>query len=497
MGEDGHDQPAGKRVMTDNIIFASIVVALEAFILVIYAIWFKFIHDEAEAAKEVVMYPYMRDVSVMIFFGFGFLMAFLRRAGFTAIGYSFFLAAVVCQYSVVLDHFFAELGQSTPGFDYRREVGVENMLNGLFCAGACLISFGAIIGKVSPLQLLVLIIVEPFFYWLNFFVGYIKLEAVDIGGGMFIHTFGCYFGLAACWWLTTKKSHGHPDNCSCYSSDVFSYAGTIFLWIMWPSFNGVLGADAEEQNRAFFNTFISLCASTASTFVVSRLVSGHRFDCVHIQNSTLAGGVVMGVAAGLDMHPSAPVGIGFVTGAISVLGYKYLTPLLSRVGIQDICGIHNLHGMPGVLGSMVAMWATLGLAYDSNTYEETFPRGRGQAGIQAAATAISILIGLGSGFFCGFLMWLVGKLNPIKRADLFNDRQDWHLPSDYEYVVVKDEDDNTVEMDEMNGASGSHIRALKNRQVGKAVPAEEGTHPKYSRTGTQVLDRRDSDSESD
>jgi ammonium transporter Rh len=98
----------------------------------------------------------------------------------------------------------------------------------------------------------------------------------------------------------------------------------------------------------------------------------------------------MGVAAGLDMHPSAPIGIGFVTGVISVLGYKYLTPFLSRFGIQDICGIHNLHGMPGVLGSMVAMWATLGLSYDSNEYEELFPRGRGQAGIQAAATAISI-----------------------------------------------------------------------------------------------------------
>lgn len=64
--------------------------------------------------------------------------------------------------------------------------GVENMLNGLFCSGACLISFGAFIGKVSPLQLLVLIIVEPFFYWLNFFIGYIKLEAVDIGTSPYI-----------------------------------------------------------------------------------------------------------------------------------------------------------------------------------------------------------------------------------------------------------------------------------------------------------------------
>jgi hypothetical protein len=75
------------------------------------------------------------------------------------------------------------------------------------------------------------------------------------------------------------------------------------------------------------------------------------------------------------------------------------------------------------------------------------------------------VLGLSSGFFCGFLMWLVGRLNPIKRADLFNDRNDWHLPSDYEYVVVKDEDDNNVEMEDISGISGSHIRALKSKQV--------------------------------
>jgi ammonium transporter Rh len=85
MGEEGHE-PASKRVISDNVIFASVVVGLEAFFLIIYAIWFEFVTDPADAAKEVVFYPYFRDISIMIFFGFGFLMTFLRRAGFTAIG---------------------------------------------------------------------------------------------------------------------------------------------------------------------------------------------------------------------------------------------------------------------------------------------------------------------------------------------------------------------------------------------------------------------------
>jgi hypothetical protein len=85
MGEDGHE-PASKRVISDNVIFASVVVGLEAFFLIIYAIWFEFVTDPVDAAKEVVFYPFFRDICIMIFFGFGFLMAFLRRAGFTAIG---------------------------------------------------------------------------------------------------------------------------------------------------------------------------------------------------------------------------------------------------------------------------------------------------------------------------------------------------------------------------------------------------------------------------
>jgi len=70
-------------VWTDSGLFVFSAICLETFILIIYAIWFEF-EDNATAA--VAFWPYARDVSIMIFFGFGFLMAFLRRAGFTAIG---------------------------------------------------------------------------------------------------------------------------------------------------------------------------------------------------------------------------------------------------------------------------------------------------------------------------------------------------------------------------------------------------------------------------
>lgn len=53
--------------------------------------------------------------------------------------------------------------------------------------------------------------------------------------------------------------------------------------------------------------------------------------------------------------------VGLAAGTLSVLGYKYLTPYLDRtIGLGDTCGIHNLHGMPAILGGLVAGLASLG-----------------------------------------------------------------------------------------------------------------------------------------
>jgi ammonium transporter Rh len=48
--------------------------------------------------------------------------------------------------------------------------------------------------------------------------------------------------------------------------------------------------------------------------------------------------------------------IGIIAGAISVIGYAFIQPRLQRLtGGVDTCGVHNLHGMPGVFGGLVAM----------------------------------------------------------------------------------------------------------------------------------------------
>lgn len=56
--------------------------------------------------------------------------------------------------------------------------------------------------------------------------------------------------------------------------------------------------------------------------------------------------MVAPVVADLQMYPATAMAAGCVAGAVSTVGFIYLSPLLWRhLKIQDVCGIHNLHGM--------------------------------------------------------------------------------------------------------------------------------------------------------
>ena len=94
---------------------------------------------------------------------------------------TFLISAFVVQWSIILEVVFTAFDDNLDMFSERVPIGIPHVLNGLFCAGAVMISFGAILGKVTPLQLVVLAIIEPVFFWLNFFICDLKLHAVDVG----------------------------------------------------------------------------------------------------------------------------------------------------------------------------------------------------------------------------------------------------------------------------------------------------------------------------
>ena len=67
--------------------------------------------------------------------------------------------------------------------------GCCRVLEGGLCAATVLVTFGVLLGKVNPFQLLVLGLVETVLFAINCHIGYSVLGAVD-AGSIFIQSVG-------------------------------------------------------------------------------------------------------------------------------------------------------------------------------------------------------------------------------------------------------------------------------------------------------------------
>lgn len=192
-----------------------------------------------------------------------------------------------------------------------------------FSAAVVLISFGALIGKVTPVQAVLLTLLEVPASVGNEWLVKTKLEVEDIGGSIVVHVFGAVFGLAAAKVLFKKQWLQSEHHGSIYHSEVFTFVGTAFLWVFWPAFNAVNLVGAE-RNRAIINSYVALIGSAIAAFVASQgLNKQRRFNIRHIASASLAGGVALGATANVIQHPWAAWVVGSLAGVIAITGFQF------------------------------------------------------------------------------------------------------------------------------------------------------------------------------
>lgn len=177
---------------------------------------------------------------------------------------------------------------------------------------------------------MLLVTFEAFMYCLNAVIVLVFMDCHDVGGAMTIHMFGAFFGIAASFSFQPKKAFKDERgvNGGNYNSQFFAMLGTVFLFMYWPSFNGILATGLARQ-RAIVNTGLSITSSVLSSIFVSRAYL-QKIDMEVMLNATLAGGVMMGAAADILFWPGFVIGAGAVAGIVSSCGYLFLTE-----GIRD------------------------------------------------------------------------------------------------------------------------------------------------------------------
>jgi ammonium transporter Rh len=401
----------------------TLFICLEIVVIVLYGVFTTYDADGhplkadsfADHSQKTISryYSFYQDIHVMIFIGFGYLMTFLKSYSWSAVGFNFVIGAWVLQISVLLLGFWSRVFSGV--WVGRIEWGIETLINMDFRAATVLISFGAVLGKLHFTQYLAMATIETVLSCMVTVIGMNHFVIEDVGGGIFIHCFGAYFGLA-CAIVINSREKGHFNNPKCkagYRSNTFAMLGTIFLWMFWPSFNAAL-VYGQSQLRAIVNTLISLTGSCITVFLLGPFFKSGKFSMTDVINATIAGGVMIGSSADVILYPWAALLIGCLAGLLSQIGFNIIGPFLERkFNMHDTCGVHNLHGMTGIVAGIITaiVAGTLKPQEYGATFGQDFPKLASgertlgiQAGYQLAAIALSFSVAIIGGVITGFVI---------------------------------------------------------------------------------------------
>jgi ammonium transporter Rh len=108
------------------------------------------------------------------------------HSSFSAVGYNFLVAAFVLEWALIVRGYMFDFDVEKQTFP----IDIERIVVADFVAAAILISFGAVLGKTNPTQLIVMAFIEVLLQSANEFIGLRRFCAYDIGESMFVHVFG-------------------------------------------------------------------------------------------------------------------------------------------------------------------------------------------------------------------------------------------------------------------------------------------------------------------
>jgi ammonium transporter Rh len=389
-------------------------------------------------------YPVFVDTNAALLAGFGFLVVFLRRYGFGAISMNLLLAAFTVEWAVIIRGFLSNNFAQHSVFT----VGLNELIYADFTVAAILISFGALVGKLSPVQYLLMAIIETPIAILVEHLLLNTLQIADLGGSIFIHVFGAFFGIAVSRILYDARWQDHEHDGSVYHSDLFSLIGTMFLWIFFPSLNASRANFEDMRHRAVLNTYLALVASTIYAFIFSPIFNkNRRFIIRDISHASLAGAIAIAAVSHTVLSPVWALLIGSLAGTLSVLSFRHITPRLAKsANVHDSRGVLSLHGLPGILGgvlSILVLFFHSQEAYGDNLHSiypamrltDNNGRDRGtQALLQLAGLGLALLIAVISGAIVGFLLRLK-FWNHVRDSEVFSDTQFFEVPEDFDFAT--------------------------------------------------------------
>jgi ammonium transporter Rh len=202
------------------------------------------------------------------------------------------------------------------------------------------------------------------------------------------------------------------------------------------------------------NTILGLCASTVATFWTSIMLSHNwKIRPVDVQNATLSGGVALGAICHFTLDISGVLMVGVVSGAASTLGFARLQEYLDNKGLHDTCGVHNLHGIPSMIGAISSVILAAYKGPQGHDYPEVFYH-RGQWKDQLLSIIFTLAVAIPAGLLTGYILKFFSY-----ETTFYSDEPFWEVMDDFGHSR-KQEVENNMEDIEAGLAASKMLRKI-------------------------------------
>lgn len=193
-----------------------------------------------------------------------------------------------------------------------------------------------------------LLVYAPIAHWVWQPSGWLAaMGHMDFAGGTVVHVAAGASGLAAAWMVGPRKGFGTepmiPHNL------LLTVMGAGLLWAGWFGFNA--GSAFEASSRAVGALLATQVAACVSAFVwgICEYVKRGQMSVLGMATGAIAGLIAVTPASGYVGILGALV----IGAAASVLCFLAVTNFKALTGIDDTLDVFALHGLGGVVGTIL------------------------------------------------------------------------------------------------------------------------------------------------
>ena len=381
-------------------------------------------------------YKHFQEVNIMILLGFGFLNSFLKHYSWTGLA----LTIIACVLSTEFGLFMLICWRAIFSVEWNfGRFNFQHLLDANLCAGSVIISLGAVFGKISMAQYLILILTETIGVTFNYTLLRQVIKIIDLGGALTVHLFGALYG--GIYSFISFYSRGDrerirlsPHLGSSYFSNIFAFFGSLILLSYFPAFNTCLlnddlyrpndTGDLKPKYDGMINTYLAILGSIIGTFSMSPIFNEGKLVTDDVLHACYSGGIAIAGCCHLIDHYWVPILLGFFTGMLTCFLKNLFCEKLKLQGYHDTTNALFYHGIPGFLGGIFTtifvgnmpnlindkqkqyIYKYIGtfLSYynDYSSFgKKTIKFGK-YAGVHFAAIFITIGVALAFGFLAGF-----------------------------------------------------------------------------------------------